>query len=207
MNEQLIFDPSTAKDIENVVARIKTLTHKKAEPVVVALDGRSGTGKSTIAEVIASRLGGVYIKTDDFWAGGANELWDARSIVKKVELAIDWQRLRKEVVEPLLYGKQAQYHPYDFINDTGLSKDLIIKEPSDVIVLDGAYSSRPELEDIIDLKILVEVPNDNHRRTRLVNREGDAYMTDWHKRWDPAEDYYFSQLRKRDSFDMIIVNH
>lgn len=207
MIEQQIFHPSTIKYIENVIENIKSLIKKKSTTVVVAIDGKSGAGKSTIAEMIASKVGGVYIKTDDFWAGGANKLWDTRSIAQKVELAIDWKRLRKEVLEPLLSGKQAKYHPYDFINDNGLSKEIIVKQPSTVIILDGAYSSRPELEDIIDLKVLVEVLDDNHRRKRLVNREGDAYMLDWHKRWDSAEDYYFSYLRKRDSFNAIIVNH
>ena len=30
--------------------------------------------------------------------------------------------------------------------------------PANVIVLDGAYSARPELSDLIDLSVLVDVP-------------------------------------------------
>lgn len=61
--------------------------------------------------------------------------------------------------------------------------------------------------EILDLKVLVEVPDDGHRRSRLVAREGEKYMADWHKRWDPAEEYYFTKVRPRESFDMFIRNH
>jgi len=32
-------------------------------------------------------------------------------------------------------------------------------------------------------------------------------MKDWHGRWDVAEDYYFTDIRPRESFDLIIVNN
>ncbi len=207
MSEQQIFHPDTQKDIDQVVMRIESLEKIKSSPIVIAFDGRSGTGKSTIAELVAAQANGVYIHTDDFWSGGKNDVWDGRSPAEKVALAIDWKRLRNEVLEPLIKGHRATYQPYDFVKDSGLSDTIITIEPSKVIILDGAYSSRPELADIIDLKVLVEVKDDSNRRTRLVNREGGTYMADWHLRWDDAEEYYFSKIRPRTTFDMFIVNH
>jgi uridine kinase len=205
--QEFFLHPDTLAGITEVSERIKALLSEKKRPIVIALDGRSGTGKSTLAEIIATNVGGIYINTDDFWAGGAHEIWDAKSSEEKVEAAIDWKRLRKEVIEPLIEGKQASYHPFDFIKGSGLAEKAIIKGPSPIIILDGAYSSRPELEDTLDLKVLVEVHDNINRKSRLAKREGSEYMDDWHRRWDPAEDYYFSTIRKRDTFDMFIVNH
>jgi uridine kinase len=156
---------------------------------------------------IAERLGGVEIIADDFWVGGSNEEWDKKSPQEKAEGAIDWKRIRTEVLESLLAGKPATWSPFDWKAGQGLSPNTLHSEPKPLIVLDGAYSTRPGLQDIIDLSVLVEVPEDESRRKRLLDREGEAYMTDWHGRWDVAEDYYFSNVRPRESFDMIIANH
>lgn len=206
-NELNITDkPQPNTDIEKVISKIKELMMHSAKPVLVVLDGRSGSGKSTIAKIIAARLDGVEIVADDFWIGGSDDEWDRRSPQEKASMAIDWKRLRSEALEPLLAGKPASWHPFDWKAGKGLAAHSINCGPTLLIVLDGAYSSRPELSDIIDFSILVEVPDDSNRRARLVKREGKEYMDNWHRRWDPAEDYYFSKMRPKSSFDMVIEN-
>lgn len=194
-------------DIVKVISKITELMLRNSKPILVALDGRSGTGKTSIAKHIADRLNGVEIQADNFWIGGSDEEWDKRTPQEKADKAIAWKRIRTEVLEPLLAGKSASWHSFNWKDGEGLAEESIKAKPTRLVVLDGAYSSRPELQDIIDLSILVELPDDTNRRERLVSREGKEYMDNWHKRWDPAEDYYFSKVRPRSSFDMIIANH
>lgn len=193
-------------DVDRAIHKIKDLMDKSEKPILVAIDGRSGTGKSTIAKTIANSLGGTEIISDDFWIGGSNDLWDTRTPQEKADLAIDWERLRKEVLEPLLSNKSASWYPFDWESGRGLSSKKIKKNPTKLIVLDGAYSTRPELQDIIDLSVLVKIHDDSVRRTRLVGREGETYMNDWHRRWDPAEEHYFKKIRPQSDFDIIITN-
>ena len=194
-------------ELDTIIAEISRLLQRK-EPLLVVLDGRSGTGKSTIAQAIADRVECAIVVGDDFYAGGNDDAWYGCSASEKADRVIDWQRMRVQVLEPLLANQPAYWHPLDFEPEVGWVgwKDEIIKlEPAPVILLDGAYSARPELADLIDLAILVEV-DDAMRRQRLLAREGQAFMERWHRLWDAAEDHYFTHIRPRSSFDFVIKN-
>lgn len=196
----------TVSDIKTATELIRDVMQENSRPILVSIDGRSGAGKSTISKEIVNSLGGVVITSDDFWVGGSDKVWDKRTPKQRAEMAIDWKRIRNEVLMPLIAGKSAKWHPFDWAKGKGLSQETHKSEPVKLIVLDGAYSSKPELQDIIDLSVLVEMKDDKKRRERLIKREGVEYMNDWHSRWDPAEDYYFSKVRPRSSFDIIINN-
>lgn len=103
--------------VNKIRSLIAQTTHK---PLLVALDGRSGVGKSTIAQAIAQDFNGVVIVGDDFFLGGSDSEWDARSVEAKVADCIDWRRLRQEALEPLIAGKAASWHPFNFISGSGL---------------------------------------------------------------------------------------
>ena len=56
--------------IEAVLEQLTRLTRAKAQdqsPVIVAIDGRCGAGKSTLAAVLAERLDANLIHMDDFF--------------------------------------------------------------------------------------------------------------------------------------------
>ncbi len=192
-------------NLENITKKIRSLAESKKGPILVAIDGRSGVGKSTFAKKLREKVGGVTVMGDDFYSGGSDEEWNKLTPKEKVDKCIDWKRLRVEVLEPLLSGKSTSRHPFNFNSGKGLSDEVLTAKPSSIILLDGAYSSRPELSDLIDLSILVEA-EDKNRRAILVKREGVAFMNSWHSVWDIAEDYYFTQVRPEKSFDFIIQN-
>jgi uridine kinase len=190
-----------------IVFEISRLLQRK-NPVLIALDGRSGTGKSIIAQAIARRVEGIIVVGDDFYSGGNDDAWSGFGAQEKVEKGIDWQRMRTQVLEPLLAKQPAFWHPLDFkpvIGWVGWKDETVKLEPAPVILLDGVYSARPELADLVDLAVLVEA-DDEVRRKRLVMREGQVFMERWHRIWDAAEDYYFSHIRPRSSFDMDVRN-
>lgn len=90
-----------------LVEKIRSLMAGRTKPFLVALDGRSGVGKSTMAQSIVQEMDGIIVMGDDFFAGGPDCEWDVRSAEAKVADCIDWRRLRKEALEPLLAGKAA----------------------------------------------------------------------------------------------------
>jgi uridine kinase len=178
-------------------------------PFLVAIDGPSGAGKSTIAALVAAELNAVVIPSDDFYAAHvSNAEWDARTAEQRAADVIDWRRLRREALEPLLAGRPAEWHPFDFdgLRPDGtfpLAERLEKRDPATVVVLEGAYSAQPALADLIDLAVLVDLPAEV-RRERLVAREVGDFLVEWHARWDPAEAHYFTRVRPPASFDLVV---
>jgi len=199
---------SMAGCMETTAELIDLIRHnlgKRSGPFVVALDGRSGTGKSTVAAAIGAAFGAAIIEGDMFYAGGTDEGWASSTVAERVDRVIDWRRLRSEALEPLAAGRAAAYRSFDFAAGAGLMHHVVTHQPASVVVLEGSYSSRSEYADLLDLTVLVSLPDDAARRRRLLAREGPVFMAAWHRLWDEPEDYYFSTVRPPSSFDVVLV--
>lgn len=135
--------------------------------------------------------------------------WDAHDAAERARDAIDWRRLRCEALDPLQAGKAAERHPFDFAageradGTYAMSNEPIRRDSAPVIILEGAYASRPELGDVIDLSVLIVAP-EAVRERRLVQREAPAFLAAWHARWDAAETFYFAHVRPAASFTLVV---
>lgn len=187
-----------------LVGHIEDCGRDLTAPLVVALDGRSGAGKSTLARAVAEALEASIVDGDDFYAGGSGETWDAMTAEQKAAHVIDWGRQRP-VLEALRRGEGAAYHPYDWDDDgnDGWAPHLVTVEPAPVVILDGAYSARPELADLLDLRVLLCI-DDDVRRAQLLARQGEHYRREWEARWSEAELHYFGAVMPPDAFDLVL---
>jgi len=197
--------------INTIAEEIQRLSSRFLRPVVVAIDGASGSGKTTIAQLLCNKLQAVIIPLDDFFSSDIpDNRWDKFSVTEKLEKVFDWNRVRTLALEPLRERRQAKWRSFDFlagIQQDGtylLNKEETIIHSSEIILLEGAYSSCSFLADLIDLTILIYVSIEE-RHKRLFIREGNSdFLKQWHQRWDIAETYYFENIRPQNSFDFII---
>jgi uridine kinase len=202
--------PALTEASAKIVAAInRILTHHS--PILVALDGGSGAGKSTLASLLANEVDSVVVQLDDFFSANIPDWeWDSRSVQEKVRDVFDWNRLRTNAIEPLLANQTARWYPFDFgagLRSDGtyaLSHQAVEKQPAPVIILEGAYSSNPEIADLIDLTVLIDV-SVPERHQRLEKREGDKhFLQRWHTLWDEVEGYYFSEVMPESAFDVVV---
>ena len=198
-----------------LVSRLLREISDRGRPLYVGLDGRSGAGKSTLAESITARLEAepndlrvTVIDGDQFYAGGTAESWDRQSPSEKAARVIDWRRQRR-VLQQLRDSGVAEWHPFDWEAEdwdrepVPLASQPICARAGSIVLLEGAYSCRPELHDLLDLRMLLDVPRDVRRR-QLLEREGAAYRADWEARWSAAEDYYFGSVMTPGRFDLVL---
>ena len=195
---------------KKITAQIQNLLSVKQTPIVVAIDGGSGAGKSTLASAIEHEFNIALIPLDDFFAANIpDDEWDKFTVTEKLKNVFDWNRLRNDVIEPLLAGKPAKWYAFDFqlglrIDGTyGMETGPKELSPTNVIVIEGAYSSSPEIADIVDLTVFIDVPIEE-RHARLEVREDHAFLEKWHQRWDEVELYFFTQVRPKSSFDIVV---
>ncbi|MGC1676620.1 MAG: AAA family ATPase [Candidatus Binataceae bacterium] len=174
------------------------------ERVFVAIDGCAGAGKSTLAEGIRDSIGSVSIVRTDYFFRPLNE-YPARTLTpaKAYELYFPWERMRDEAIEPLRRGETARYQRYDW-NTDALGVWAIV-EPHPVIIVEGVYSSRPELRELLDAIIFIEAPREVRRRRMLAR----AYLdndpdNDWMMPWMAAEDWYLEHVRPQESADLVL---
>lgn len=139
---------------KKIVTFIKQAKASSAHPLLIALDGRSGVGKSTLARAPAHDLDDCcVVQGDDFYAGASAAEWDTRSAEEKANLCMDWRRLKAEALLPLVAGRAAAWRPFDYEAGHGLRQQPITAQPAALVLLDGVYSARPELADIVDIAI------------------------------------------------------
>ncbi len=200
---------AAAATIADAVVERQTVRRR---PYVVAVDGPSGAGKSTISAVAARSLDAAVVWSDDFFAAGVTDLeWVERSPAERARDCIDWRRLRAEALEPLLSGRRAEWHAFDWNagprpdGTYGFEGELTVVEPGQVVIIDGAYSSRAELADLVDLSVLIDAPPAT-RKARLAQRDGAEHFPEWHAVWGAAEAFYFGDLRPREAFDLVVEN-
>jgi len=183
----------------------EAMSRRQEGAVVVALDGRSGVGKSTLAAAVARDLGAAVVHGDDFYRDMSDADRRALSPAEGVDRYFDWERLRDEALIPLRERRAASFRCFDWAVGHGLGEGMTI-EPRDLVIVEGVYSARPELEPLIDLRVLVAL-DEIERGQRLDRRAGgtDRHAPSaWDARWDAAERVYFDTIRPEHEFDLVI---
>ena len=99
---------------------------------------------------------------------------------------------------PLVAGRPARFRPSDWSVDDGRLAAEKVLRPADLIIVEGVYSARPELTDLIGLAIHLGVDPELRMR-RYAERGNDP---NWTRLWERGEAHYFAHVRRPESFDL-----
>ncbi|MEY2429101.1 MAG: hypothetical protein QOJ40_1986 [Verrucomicrobiota bacterium] len=196
-----------------IIQKIEHLRTKVRRPIVVALDGGSGAGKTTIAERLMRLTEVALVRLDDFYQTVIPESeWPHKTPEQRLNGVFDWSRVRSEALEPLRAGRPGRWHAFDFMRGLGGAGTYSLKEavtqvaPAPTILIEGAYSASPPLRDLIDVAVLIDLQS-KLRHSRVAARGDNAeFLANWHEIWDEVETYYFERVRPPGSFDLVVRN-
>ena len=174
------------------------LSAHPSSPVLIALDGRCGSGKTTLAAQLAERFpDSAVFHTDDFYLPPADRVdgWEHIPCAN-----MDLARLSREVLTPARAGDAVSYRAYSCREGTYLPAKSIVSKP--LFLVEGSYSHHPLLAENYDLRVFVTCSKEEQAR-RLQAREGERYPN-FVQRWIPLEEGYFAQYHIETRADLIL---
>lgn len=171
---------------------------KTVDPLIIAIDGCSGSGKSTWARFLQSIYGGRVIHMDDFFLQP-----EQRSKERLLEPGgnIDYERFEREVEAGLRSGRPFSYHVYDC--QKRMMTDQVQVGPAKIFWIEGVYSQHPLWSDLFHLKIFLDISPEQQQKN-VLKRSGSELFRRFMSEWIPLETLYFSQCAIRQKADLII---
>lgn len=154
--------------VDRIVRRVAASRPRCGGTRLVAVDGPSGAGKTTLAAEVADALGAPTIHMDDLYPG-----WDG--------LAASTERVREWVVDPLLAGRPARYRRWDW--STGAYAEWH-EASGDVVVLEGCGSGALPGGELLSVLVWVDADPAQRRERGLARDPGYAEFWD---RWAAQE--------------------
>ena len=171
------------KILETAKHQINMLLEEK-NFVIVAIDGKCTSGKTTLASQLAEIYDSNVFHMDDVFLRPEQRIPERFA---EVGGNVDYERFHEEVLLPLKSGKAFSYRPFDCSTFT-LAAPVTVA-PKKLNVIEGTYSHHPYFGNPYDLKILLTV-DEEIQRQRILERP--AFL---HKRffeeWIPMENRYF----------------
>jgi uridine kinase len=187
----------------DVIPVIGLILERIISPVtLVAIDGHSAAGKTTLAKKIKANFRDVQlVHMDDFYRVMEHDQRERLDAAGGYELYYDWQRLEREILQPLSQGQAGSYQPYDWATHR-LSNEIKTVWPFGVVIVEGCYSARPELRNYYHALVFVETAaKERHERQR---ERADATNA-WLEKWEAAERHYLEQVNARAFADLVVT--
>lgn len=189
LEEGLKYLPYKEQDVLEAINKI----YQQKGHVTIAIDGRCGSGKTTLANKLKAYFDCHIFHMDDFYL---QEYQRTQERYNEPGGNVDRERFKKEVLEPLKEYQDVLYRPFDCSTMSISEGALYSYKPINII--EGSYSCHPELIDDYDMTIFLDI-DESLRYKRIEERNGKEALNMFIKKWIPLEEKYFS------SFD--IQNH
>ena len=183
--------------------KVLALVEKASAPgrtTLVAIDGLTCAGKSTLAGQVAGALqDAAVVDVDDFYRRLSAEERALLGPKQSYDRYFDWERLIQDVLVPLSRRSPARYRRYDW--NTGSFAEWRQIEPRSVVIVEGVYTTRPELRPYFSVMVYVDAPRDV-RLARLLDR---GYPdVSWVDHWMAAEDWYVENMHPAKQVALVV---
>ena len=179
-----------------LLAKIDTLIKEKN--VVIAIDGGSASGKTTLGEMLKTLYGCTVFHMDDFFLRPEQR---TKQRYEEVGGNVDRERFLEEVLIPLSKSETVNYRKFDCSTMTVDEGMNIV--PERLTVIEGAYSMHRELSDYYDLSVFLDV-DPKLQKKRIAKRNSPELAERFFNDWIPLEKIYFSQMQVASRCDICI---
>lgn len=165
---------------------------------LVALEGGSASGKTTLAAFLERIYGCTVFHMDDFFLRP-----EQRTAQRLAEPGgnVDRERFYEEVLRPLTEGKPVRYQRFD-CHTQSLQEPFVVT-PKALTIVEGAYSMHPLLADHYDLSAFLRIAPPL-QRTRIQKRNTPEMAERFFTTWIPLEHFYFEKTKTAERCTLVL---
>jgi uridine kinase len=170
----------------------------RGKPVLIGIEGYGGSGKTTFAQKLASRLGNAYVVSmDDFIVTEklTEPSWDNG--------AFDRERLERQVLVPASNGQPVSYQRLVWATNT--LSDLVTVPEVEYLIVEGISSYHPSIKPYYDYTIWVETPMEIAQQ-RGHARDGSNENAHYWDLWMRNDLAYQQRYHPEQRADSIFMN-
>lgn len=188
----IVFQGSSNELLSLLIQKAKA--HQGNGPLILTLDGRAASGKSTFSQVLfqalkKANLGqGALIHADEFFL--RPEQRTKERLMKPGE-NVDYERLQEEVLIPLCHQQEIVYRPFNC--STFSLQDPVSLGKVDWLILEGSYSLNEPLAPYASLSCFLTCDS-SIQGERILKRSNPKKWHDFQTRWIPLEEKYIEAL-------------
>lgn len=193
--------------------------HYRAGRVIVAVDGIDGAGKTVFADGLAAVFaedGSAVFRAsiDDFHRPRAERHARGRTSPQGFYLdSFDYATFRRVLVDPFRAGRQTaaatgfQLAAFDVDRDAPIESAWVTAPRDAVLIVDGIFLHRPELRDLWDWSVWLDVPVDVAFQ-RMAERDGSDpdFLAPSNARYRNGQDLYQRAAGPRVAASAIVDN-
>ena len=171
---------------------------------LVAIDGRGGSGKSSLAEaLVRTSLKAQLVHVDDFPCTEHEYPFHPSGTQTRVNLV----RLISEVLVPLRAGKRAEYQKTPWWTSHFQHPNAsLVATPGGTVIVEGCYALHRIARELFDLRIWVDCPPSVGIERALIRDKSPEIRDIWRDVYVPNESAYISAHRPQDAADIVIYN-
>jgi uridine kinase len=155
---------------------------------VVAIDGRSGAGKSSLAAGLRVELGAPVVTLEDLYGG-----WDG--LERGIELLVS------EVLEPLSAGRSARVPRYDW--GAAVWGTPWVLDPPAVLIVEGVGAGARRAAAYASTLVWMQAAG-GVRKKRALDRDGETFAPYWDM-WAAQEEAMLAGEHTPDRADFIVT--
>lgn len=184
--------------IKVLFEKINPLIQSAKEPACVAIDGMSGSGKSSLAQAFAKIYNCNLFHMDHFFLRPEQKKEER---MREVGGNIDYERFLDEVLIPLGQRRSFFYSIYD-CKKQRLSERIQVTSKR-LNIIEGVYSQHPYFNNPYTCKIYLGI-TENIQKERILKRNGEEMLNRFINEWIPKENKYFELYHIAENADVQI---
>ncbi|MCR5476011.1 MAG: AAA family ATPase [Lachnospiraceae bacterium] len=187
------------EDYQALKERLETaLDEKKTGTFIAAIDGRCGSGKSTVAAALQQAFGHRcnVVHMDDFYLPMEDRPADWKHIPSA---NMDLDRFRREVLLPVREGQEAVYDILRLHEGIRERQTLPLRP---LLLVEGSYCQHTSLRDLYDLRVFLDCPP-GEQEQRIRERAPERFEG-FRTLWIPLELAYHENCQVREHADLVI---